>query len=55
MIQKTGEFLPPRSFEKSFVLLHKQLAETGLVCYNHTILKGISIDFNTFNIRRIQL
>ena len=31
MIQKTGEFLPPRSFEKSFVLLHKQLAQAELV------------------------
>ena len=55
MNQKPGEPCSPGFSEKNFNMLHKQLAEAGLVCYNHTILKGISIDFNTFNIRRIQL
>ena len=41
MNQKSGERSSPDFSEKNFNMLHKQLAEAGLVCYNHTILRGI--------------
>ena len=58
MTQKPGEPCSPGFSEKNFNMLHKQLAEAGLVCYNHTILRGICENVFSilyYNIRRIQL
>ena len=58
MNQKSGERSSPDFSEKNFNMLHKQLAEAGLVCYNHTILRGICENVFSilyYNIRRIQL